>query len=220
MPELSVIIEWMNQYPKTGWILLLIYIVLGVVRHRVINAESGSVFRGLLNLRKRRLEKMLEQPYLNKNAISLVRRELRQRSLYQLTGLYNYRLQDLAIIFCDRYGLRAGYLKPWRNWLNEKEGQIVFKRKWHCFRWRIFLAVLIVNVILLVAFIMYIFSHASAEMIAPLIMFYVLLWLFPWLMVVSVPTPAWTREMEAYLKKFNAEQRMADSNNHCHIELK
>ncbi len=41
MPELSVIIEWMNQYPKTGWILLLIYIVLGVVRHRVINAESG-----------------------------------------------------------------------------------------------------------------------------------------------------------------------------------
>ncbi|OSN03829.1 hypothetical protein [Lonsdalea iberica] len=220
MPELSVIIKWMNQYPKTGWILLLIYIVLGVVRHRVINAESGSVFRGLLNLRKRRLEKMLEQPYLNKNAISLVRRELRQRSLYQLTGLYNYRLQDLAIIFCDRYGLRAGYLKPWRNWLNEKEGQIVFKRKWHCFRWRIFLAVLIVNVILLVAFIMYIFSHASAEMIAPLIMFYVLLWLFPWLMVVSVPTPAWTREMEAYLKKFNAEQRMADSNNHCHIELK
>ncbi len=77
MPELSVIIEWMNQYPKTGWILLLIYIVLGVVRHRVINAESGSVFRGLLNLRKRRLEQMLEQPYLNKNAISLVRRELR-----------------------------------------------------------------------------------------------------------------------------------------------
>lgn len=219
MPELSVIIEWMNQYPKTGWILLLIYILLGVVRHRVINAESGSVFRGLLNLRKRRLERMLEQPYLNKNAISLVRRELRQRSLYQLTGLYNYRLQDLAIIFCDRYGLRAGYLKPWRNWLNEQEGQIVFKRKWHCFRWRIFLLVLFVNVILLVAFIMYIFSHASAEMIAPLIMFYVLLWLFPWLMVASVPTPAWTREMEAYLKKFNAEQRMADSNNHCHIEL-
>ncbi|WP_312184135.1 hypothetical protein [Pantoea sp. CTOTU46764] len=126
----------------------------------------------------------------------------------------------MAIIFCDRYGLRAGYLKPWRNWLNEQEGQIVFKRKWHYFRWRIFLAVLIVNVILLVAFIMYIFSHASAEMIAPLIMFYVLLWLFPWLMVASVPTPAWTREMEAYLRKFNAEQRMADSNNHCHIELK
>lgn len=220
MPELTMIIQWMEKYPKTGWLLLIVYIVLGVVRHRLINAESGSVFRGLLNLKRRRLEQMLEQPYLNKNAVSLVGRELRQRSLYQLTGLYNYRLQDLAIVFCDRYGLRAGYLKPWRNWLNEQEGQIVFKRKWHCFRWRIFLLVLIVNVILLVAFIMYIFSHASAEMIAPLIMFYVLLWLFPWLMVASVPTPVWTREMEAYLKKFNAEQRMADSNHHCHIELK
>jgi len=117
MPELSVIIQWMNQYPKTGWLLLFIYIVLGVVRHRVINAESGSVFRGLLNLRKRRLEQMLTQPYLNKNAVSLAKRELRQRSLYRLTGLYNYRLQDLAVIMCDRYGLRAGYLKPWRNWL-------------------------------------------------------------------------------------------------------
>ncbi|WP_337036031.1 hypothetical protein [Pantoea agglomerans] len=219
MPELTMIIQWMEKYPKTGWLLLIVYIVLGVVRHRLINAESGSVFRGLLNLKRRRLEQMLKQPYMDKNAVSLVRRELRQRSLYQLTGLYNYRLQDLAIVFCDRYGLRAGYLKPWRNWLNEQEGQIVFKRKWHCFRWRIFLLVLIVNVILLVAFIMYIFSHASAEMIAPLIMFYVLLWLFPWLMVASVPTPAWTREMEAYLKKFNAEQRMADSNNHYHIEL-
>lgn len=66
MPELSVIIQWMNQYPKTGWLLLCIYIALGVVRHRVINAESGSIFRGLLNLRKRRLEQMLTQPYLNK----------------------------------------------------------------------------------------------------------------------------------------------------------
>ena len=91
MPELSVIIQWMNQYPKTGWLLLCIYIALGVVRHRVINAESGSVFRGLLNLRKRRLEQMLTQPYLNKNAVRLAKRELRQRSLYRLTGLYNYR---------------------------------------------------------------------------------------------------------------------------------
>ncbi len=106
MPELSVIIQWMNQYPKTGWLLLCIYIALGVVRHRVINAESGSVFRGLLNLRKRRLEQMLTQPYSNKNAVRLAKRELRQRSLYRLTGLYNYRLQDLAVIMCDRYGVR------------------------------------------------------------------------------------------------------------------
>lgn len=97
MPELSVIIQWMNQYPKTGWLLLSIYIALGVVRHRVINAESGSVFRGLLNLRKRRLEQMLTQPYLNKNAVRLAKRELRQRSLYRLTGLYNYWPYVLAI---------------------------------------------------------------------------------------------------------------------------
>lgn len=208
MPELSVIIQWMNQYPKTGWLLLCIYIALGVVRHRVINAESGSVFRGLLNLRKRRLEQMLTQPYLNKNAVRLAKRELRQRSLYRLTGLYNYRLQDLAVIMCDRYGLRAGYLKPWRNWLEERDGRIVFNRKWHCFRWRLFLVGQIVNTVLLILFIMYIISHSSAEMIAPLMLLFMLVWWFPWLMITSVPTPRWTREMEVYLEKFNAEQTM------------
>ena len=83
MPELSAIIQWMGQYPKTGWLLLLVYVVLGVVRHRVINAESGSVFRGLLNFRKRQLEQMLAQPYLNEKDIRLVKLELRQRSLYR-----------------------------------------------------------------------------------------------------------------------------------------
>ena len=67
MPELSVIIQWMNQYPKTGWLLLCIYIALGVVRHRVINAESGSVFRGLLNLRKRRLGRVRISTLRNEN---------------------------------------------------------------------------------------------------------------------------------------------------------
>ena len=51
MPELSVIIQWMNQYPKTGG-YCCVSMLHSVVRHRVINAESGSVFRGLLNLRK------------------------------------------------------------------------------------------------------------------------------------------------------------------------
>lgn len=206
MPELSVIIQWMDQYPKIGWLLLLVYIVLGVVRHRVINAESGSVFRGLLNFRKRRLEQMLTQPYLNEKDIKLAKLELRQRSLYRLTGLYNYRLQDLSVIMCDRYGLRVGYLKPWRNWLKERDGQIIFNRKWHFFRWRLFLVGQIANAALLVAFIVFIVSQASAEMIAPLMMLFVLVWWFPWLMVTSVPTPAWTREMDAYLEKFNGEQ--------------
>ena len=111
MPELSTIIEWMDQYPKIGWLLLLVYIVLGVVRHRVINAES--VFRGLMNFRKRRLEQMLAQPYLNEKDIRLVKLELSQRSLYRLSGLYNYRLQDLSVIMCDRYGLSVVANKNW-----------------------------------------------------------------------------------------------------------
>ncbi|MFI8416591.1 hypothetical protein ACQKDS_09065 [Serratia sp. NPDC078593] len=206
MPELSAIIQWMDQYPKIGWLLLLVYIVLGVVRHRVINAESGSVFRGLLNFRKRRLEQMLTQPYLNKNAVRLAKRELRQRSLYRLTGLYHYRLQDLAVILCDRYGLRAAYLKPWRNWLKERDGQIVFNRKGHSICWSLFLVGQIANTALLVAFIVYLIRHAPAEMIAPLLMLYMVVLWFPWLMMTSMPFPAWTREMEAYLEKFNSEQ--------------
>ena len=109
---------------------------------------------------------------------------------------------------CDRYGLRAGYLKPWRNWLEERDGRIVFKRKWHFFRWRLFQAGQIANAVLLILFIMYIVSHSSAEMIAPLMLLFMLVWWFPWLMITSVPTPRWTREMEVYLEKFNAEQTM------------
>lgn len=149
---------------------------------------------------------MLTQPYLNEKTIRLAKRELRHRSLYRLTGLNNYRLQDLAIALCDHYNLRAGYLRPWRYWLKEQNGQIVFSRKWHRFRWHIFLAMQIANTALLTVFIVYINLHASAEMIAPLMMLYLVVWWFPCLMATSVPFPAWTREMEAYLEKFNKEQ--------------
>jgi len=204
MPELSAIIQWMDQYPKIGWLLLLVYIVLEVVRHRVINAESGSVFRGLLNFRKRRLEQMLAQPYLNEKDIRLAKLELRQRSLYQLTGLYNYRLQDLSVRMCNHYGLRPGYLKPWRSWLGEDNGKITFRRKWYCFCWCFFLLGQIINIILLVVFIIFINFHVSAEMIAPLILIFLFVWWFPLLMITSVPPPYLTRKMESYVGKFNS----------------
>lgn len=76
------------------------------------------------------------------------------------------------------------------------------------FRWRLFQAGQIANTVLLILFIMYVVSHSSAEMIAPLMLLFMLVWWFPWLMITSVPTPRWTREMEVYLEKFNAEQTM------------
>lgn len=207
MPDLSGIIQWIEQYPRIGWVLLLIYILLGVVRHRLINAEPGA-FRGLLSFRRRRLEQMLKQPYLNKKVTRLIKRELRQRSLYRLTGLYNYRLQDLAVMLCDRYSLRAGYLKPWRNWLSEENGLIIFSRKWHRFRWRLFVTVQLINLILLVVTIGFVVSHASVTMKAPLVFLYFVGWWLPWLIITAVPVPAWTQEMEAYVEKFNAEQNI------------
>lgn len=205
MPDLSGIIQWIEQYPRTGWLLLLLYILLGVLRHRLINAEPGA-FRGLFNFRRRQLEQMLKQPYLNKKAARLIKRELRQRSLYRLTGLYNYRLQDLAVMLCDSYNLRAGYLKPWRNWLSEKNGLIIFSRKWHRFRWRLFVTVQLINLILLVVTIGLVVSHEPATLRAPLIFIYLIAWWIPWLVITAVPFPAWTQEMEAYVENFNAEQ--------------
>lgn len=56
------------------------------------------------------------------------------------------------------------------------------------FRWRLFQAGQIANAVLLILFIMYIVSHSSAEMIAPLMLLFMLVWWFPWLMITSVPT--------------------------------
>lgn len=203
MPELSAISQWVEQYPSTGWILLLVYIVFGMVRQRVINAEPGAVIRGLLNFRKRQLEQILTQPYMNEQDFMLVKRELRYRSLYQLTGFFNYRLQDLIVIMCDRYGLRAGYLKPWHNWIKERDGQIIFNRKWYCFWWYCFLIGQVVNLALVVLIASYIFSHFSIRSQIPLLVIFMLIWWLPILVFTSVPPPGQTREMESYLEKFN-----------------
>jgi len=208
MPEFSVLTQWINQHPKIGWfwVFPLIYIFIDVVRHRAINAESGSIFRGLLNYKQRQLEQMLTQPYLDEKVVKLVKLELRQRGLYRLTGLYNYRLQNLSVIISDRYGLKATYLKPWRNWLKECDGQINFSRKWHRFCWYFFLVSQIFNGGLLIAFIEFILPHATAEMRTPLMMIFMLAWWLPCLLITVVPTPGQTHEMESYLEKFNSEQ--------------
>lgn len=208
MPELSEISKWFEQYPRMGWLLLFIYIVFDTVRHRINNAEPG-VFRSLLTFRKRQFEHMIKQPYLNKKAIRLAKCELRQRSLYKLTGLFNYRLQDLAVVLCDRYGLRAGYLKPWRDWLKEENGKIVFSKKWYKFRWRLFLIIQVINALMAMIVIVIIYKYSSLELIAPLFAVFVVAWWFPLLMISAVPHPKFTREMEAYLLRFNDEQTSA-----------
>ena len=208
MPEFSVLWQWINQYPKISlfWVFPLIYIFIDVVRNRAINAESGSILRGLLNYKKRQLEQMLKQPYLDEKVIKLVKVELRQRALYQLTGLYNYRLQNLSVLMSDRYGLRATYLKPWRNWLKEHDGKIKFSKKWHFFCWCFFLASQIFNAALLIAFIVFILPRASAEMRTPLMIIFLLVWWLPCLLITVVPTIGQTHEMESYIEKFNGEQ--------------
>ncbi|QZY97852.1 hypothetical protein [Pantoea dispersa] len=135
MPDLNVIMQWMERYPRTGWGVLLLYLVAGVVRRRMINAEPGSVFRGLLNFRQRRLERMLNQAYLKKKDLRLVRRELRQRSLYQLTGIFEQRLQDLAVALCEGNDRRAGCLRHLRGWLKAHQGNIIFDRLIYAFHY-------------------------------------------------------------------------------------
>jgi len=204
MPDLSVIIQWMGQYPLAGWGLLLLYIVAGIVRHRIINAESGSVFRGLLNFRRRRLEQMLTQPFLEKNEVMLARHELRQRSLYQLTGLFDNRLQPLAVKICHQNGLRAGYFRHWRGWLKEQQGRIIFDRPMYAFFYCLSLTAMLVITVMLVALSLIFYRQHGEDHLAIFIVSSGLLWWGPLLVLMALPSPKMTNEMEAFIASFNA----------------
>lgn len=206
MPDLNVIMQWMERYPRTGWGLLLLYLVAGVVRRRMINAEPGSVFRGLLNFRQRRLERMLNQAYLKKKDLRLVRRELRQRSLYQLTGIFEHRLQDMAVALCEGNDRRAGYLRHWRGWLKAHQGNIIFDRRIYAFHYCLSVTGTVLMTAVLFSMCQVFTEHQGFEGLYVFLMINIALWWFPLLLLITVPSPKMTDEMEALVARFNREE--------------
>ncbi|MEC4256747.1 hypothetical protein VJV57_26410, partial [Escherichia coli] len=109
--------EWLTKNGTPGWLILLA-ILFGmfvlVVHAWLVRADPAGIARSLMNSEKRRLEHMLTQAYLTPQTLTLIHRELRQRSLWKLTRLFNHRLQDLAVLFAAHFNVRASYLSLWR----------------------------------------------------------------------------------------------------------
>jgi hypothetical protein len=207
MPQFFALMEWIGQNGWAAWFLLLIYMTVGVIREWLIKAGAAGTLNGVINLRKRRYEKMLTLQYLSAEARNLAKRELSQRSLYQLTGIYNYRLQNLAVLLCDRFDLRARYLAPWRSWLDERDGQLVFNAKWYRRAWRAFAWVCLpVTSMLMLGLSILFATRYDMEMLAPFMLLNIVIWWFPLLMITLVPTPSMTQKMQARLQQFNDEQ--------------
>lgn len=83
-----------------------------VVYSWLVRADPFGALRGLVNHRRQRLETIRTRPWLSKEATDLADLELRQISLCQLTGIFDYRLQEPAVKLITHFRLRACYLRP------------------------------------------------------------------------------------------------------------
>jgi len=178
--------------------------ILGV-HSWLIRADTADIARSVMNSEKRRLEYMLMQEYLARQTRTLIERELRPRNLWKLTRLFNLRLQDLAVLFAERYNVRASYLSLWRTWLSEREGIIYFNRIWY----RICLCLsglnAFISITLLIAAGIIIF-HGLSTGRAMLLMLLMtgFIWL-PWLILTVIPLPGMTRRMKRQLADLNSQ---------------
>lgn len=205
MPE--GIIEAVELFFKFGsqvWLMMAGLMMATLVYAWLVKANPTELIRYLLNRKKQRLIKLRTMDFLSDEAKELAERELKQLELHPLTGIFNYRLQPLAVEFCHRFNQRSRYLAAWRRWLSEHNGKISFDRKWYRRAWRGFAYVnlpLSFGLVLAISFL--VGWKAGIEYIAPVIWLNMITWCFPWLMFSSVPTPAMTRVLEADLKVFN-----------------
>ena len=198
--------EWFTKNGTPGWLILpaiLFGMVVLVVHSWLVRADPAGIARSMINSEKRRLEHMLTQDYLTRETQTLIYRELRQRSLWKLTRLFNHRLQDLAVLFAAHFNVRASYLSLWRTWLSEREGKIHFSRTWYriCL-WLSGLNALASTTLLIAAGIIIFHGLSTGRAMLLMLLMTGLIWM-PWLMLTLVPLPGMTRKMEEELAIFN-----------------
>lgn len=204
---------WFTKNGAPGWLILLA-ILFGmcvlVVHSWLVRADPAGIARSVINSEKRRLEHMLTQKYLTRETRTLIERELRQRSLWKLTRLFNHRLQDLAVLFAERYNVRASYLSLWRTWLSEREGKIHFNRTWYRVSlWMSGLNAFISTTLLIAAGIIIFHGLSTGRAMLLMLLMTGFIWL-PWLMLTLVPLPGMTRRMEGQLAAFNSQPPTAN----------
>lgn len=194
--------EWLKRDGAPVWLALFVVMAVLVIHSWMVKADPAAIIRSLLNVKKRRLENMLKQRYLTKETRTLIERELRQRSLWKLTRLFEHRLQDTAVLFTARFNVRADYLSKWRNWLSEREGQICFNRTWYQICLVLFWIGAVFDTAVWGGVVFTAAQKLSADYFAPALFFSTVPWLL-WLIFTRVPMPAMTREMELRLQEFN-----------------
>lgn len=207
--------EWITKHGRPGWLLLpaiLFGMFVLVVHSWLVRADPAGIARSVINSEKRRLENMLTQEYLPKEAHTLIERELRQRSLWKLTRLFNHRLQDLSVLFAEHFNVRASYLSLWRTWLSEREGKIYFNRTWYriCL-WLSGLNAMISTTMLIAAGIIIFHGLSTGRAMLLMLLMTGFIWM-PWLTLTLtlVPLPGMTRKMEKQLATFNGRSQAAE----------
>lgn len=205
-PAMTDAVKLILQYGSPAILAIVIVMICSVIYVWLIKADPVRAMRGMLNIRKERLETLRKQDFLSEEARALAELELRQRSLYQLTGIFYHRLQEPAVQLITRYKLRARYLAQWRRWLDEKDGQIVFERKPWRRAWRFFFCFTLVNTMMVFLATGFFAFHFGFEFAAPLLFALTAFWWLPWLLFTSVPPPAMTEALEARLREFNCGQ--------------
>lgn len=204
--------ELIEKEGGSVWLILpgvLVVMAVLVVHAWLVRADPAGIARSLVNGEKRRLELMLTQDYLKEGADTLIRRELRQRSLWKLTRLFNHRLQDLAVQFAVHWNVRASYLSLWRTWLSERDGKILFNHTWYKIsQWMFRLSAVASTAILIILVVVFFHGLTPWKAMILTLMLVVFIW-FPWLLFTMVPFKSATREMLARVEAFNALEKQS-----------
>lgn len=198
-------VKMVMQYGYPAVLLMLAFAAGSVIYAWLVRANPVSAMRGLMTVRKRRLERICDEDFLTPEARTLAERDLSQKSLQQLTGLFDHRLQRAGVALCFTYDLHPRYLRPWRTWLTVRDRQIEFSKRWYRAAWYYNILVNLPFSTVVMGVIAWACAQEFGELYAaPVLLLNAAVWWFPWLMFTAIPTPRMTRQMETYLQSYNS----------------
>lgn len=201
------ILDWVQTKGLNGLALLVLIGTVSILYRWALRAEPGAAVRALLNYRANQLAKMLERPDLSALTRKRIRLKQRQRDYIFLSGIREPRLADAAVIFTTLYRLRGRYLMPWRRWLQESEGEIIFdeaarNRAWRFYFWHN----VPVSTLMLLSATWLFASACGMQTVVPFLLVNTLIFWFPWVMLTAVAPPPMTRMMIPRVNDYNARR--------------
>ena len=166
-----------------------------------------TAVRAILNYRANRIDRMLARPELAALTCKRIRLEQRQDAHIFLSGMREPRLADAAVTFTTLFRLRSRYLTPWRSWLEEREGLIIFREAAWKRAWRLYFYVSVPGCTLAMLFLSALFaSDFGIQTFAPFLLINALVWWFPWVTLTAIPFPNMTLIMTGRVDSYNARR--------------